>query len=250
MAGRLENKFAVITGAGSGMGQAMAEQFCAEGARVICADISGRQDDVAAGIGHAAFPLTVDVTNADDVRRMIATAEEHFGRLDILCNNAGIPVPPVPIHEHDEDIFDRVIAVNLRGVFLGMKYGIASMLETGGGAIVNTASAAGLVGWEGTGGYGAAKAGVIQLTKIAAVEYADRDIRVNAVCPGYTWTGMVPGSDGSPVPPPEIPNPPGAPMERWGLASEIAAAALFLASDEASFVTGVAMPVDGGYVAK
>jgi NAD(P)-dependent dehydrogenase (short-subunit alcohol dehydrogenase family) len=123
------------------------------------------------------------------------------------------------------------------------------MLKSGGGAIVNTASSAGLAAWPHNSVYGATKAGVVQLTKCAALDYAKQNIRVNAVCPGITWTGMVPGSSESPTPPADAPVPPGTPMERWGLPGEIAAAALFLASDEASFVTGTAVPVDGGYVA-
>jgi len=249
MAGRLDGKSAVITGAGSGMGRAMAELFSAEGARVLCADISGQQDDIARSIGNTAVALHTDVSVSEDVQRMIATAEQSFGRIDILINNAGIAQLPVPMHEHPEELFDRIIAVNMRSVFLGMKYGIASMLKTGGGAIVNTASAAGLTAWKGTTSYGAAKAGVIQLSKIAAVDYAEHNIRVNAICPGYVWTSILPGMGDSRVPPEGTPNPPGAPIERWALAEEIATAALYLASDEASFVTGTAFPVDGGYVA-
>lgn len=123
------------------------------------------------------------------------------------------------------------------------------MLKTGGGAIVNTASTAGLVGWKGNGAYGPGKAGVVLLTKVAAVDYAASNIRVNAVCPGITWTGMIAGDDGPGTPPEGFPVPPGTPMARWGLATEIASAALFLASDEASYMTGAAVPVDGGYVA-
>ncbi|MDG2004234.1 MAG: SDR family NAD(P)-dependent oxidoreductase [Novosphingobium sp.] len=249
MAARLEGKHAVITGAGSGMGRAMAELFAAEGARVLCADISGQQDDVARSLGNGGVPFQVDVSVSADVQRMIAAAEEAFGRIDILVNNAGIAQMPVPMHEHPEELFDQIIAVNLKSVFLGMKYGIASMLKTGGGAVVNTASAAGLTAWKGTTSYSAAKAGVIQLSKVAAVDYAEHNIRVNAICPGYVWTSILPGMGDTRVPPEGTPNPPGAPMERWALAEEIAAAALFLASDEASFVTGTAFPVDGGYVA-
>ena len=250
MAGRLEGKHAVITGAGSGMGRAMAELFAAEGARVLCADISGKQEDVARSLGNRGVACLADVSISADVQRMIAEAEEAFGRIDILVNNAGIAQMPVPMHEHSEELFDRLIAVNLKSVFLGMKYGIASMLKTGGGgSIVNTASAAGLTAWKGTTSYGAAKAGVIQLSKIAAVDYAQHNIRVNAICPGYVWTSILPGMGDTRAPPEGTPNPPGAPIERWALAEEIAAAALFLASDEASFVTGTALPVDGGYVA-
>jgi len=246
--GRLEGKVAVITGAGSGIGKSMAEMFAREGAKVVCADRSGKESEVAAGIGNAAVGVHVDVSDSAQVQHMVQTAEKTFGRLDILCNNAGFGGPMMPLHEQTDENFDNVQAVNLKGVFYGMKYGIISMLRTGGGSIVNTASAVGLVGWKHHSIYGAAKAGVIQMTKCAALDYADRKIRANCVCPGYTWTGLVKQSVVHPVPPPDTPSPPGVPMGRWGLASELAAAALFLASDEASLITGVALPVDGGYV--
>jgi NAD(P)-dependent dehydrogenase (short-subunit alcohol dehydrogenase family) len=245
---RLANKVAVITGAGSGMGKAMAQLFAHEGARVVCADRSGKERETAELIGDAAIAVHTDVAVTNDVRSMIEAAVRTFGRLDVLCNNAGFGGPIMPFCEHTEENFDTVVAVNLKGVFLGMKYGIQAMLQSGGGSIVNTASAAALVGWKGHGVYAAAKAGVIQMTKCAALDYAERGIRVNAFCPGTTWTGLVKASHQHPVPPPGAPLPPGTPMNRWGLANELAAAALFLASDESSFVTGVALPVDGGYV--
>jgi NAD(P)-dependent dehydrogenase (short-subunit alcohol dehydrogenase family) len=247
--GRLAGKVAVITGAGSGIGKAAALLFAAEGAQVICADRSGQQHAVAAQIGDAAVAADVDVSVASDVRRMIETAEERFGRLDVLCNNAGFGGPRKPVAEQDEATFDDVIAVNLKGVFLGLKYGIASMLRTGGGSVVNTASAAGLVGWKGHSVYAAAKGGVVQMTKSAALDYATLGVRVNAICPGMTWTGLSGQTEQNPVPPPGAPPMKAQPMHRWGLPSELAAAMLFLASDESSFVTGVALPVDGGYVA-
>jgi NAD(P)-dependent dehydrogenase (short-subunit alcohol dehydrogenase family) len=244
---RLENKVAVITGAGSGMGRAMAQLFAAEGARVVCADRSGKEEETASEIGKAARAVHADVAISADVQRMIATAEQEFGRLDVLCNNAGFGGPIKPLAEQSEETFDDVHAVNLKGVFLGMKYGIAAMLRGGGGSIVNTASAVALAGWKGHSVYAAAKAGVVQMTRFAALDYAEQGIRVNAVCPGITWTGLVAQSAGFPVPPPGAGVPPGTPMNRWGLAGEIAAAALFLASDEASYITGAALPVDGGY---
>ena len=170
-----------------------------------------------------------------------------FGRLDVAFNNAGFGGKTAPTAEIDEADYDNVLAVNLKGVFLGMKYEIPAMLETGGGSIVNTASAMGLVGYSGKAAYAAAKGGVIQLTKSAALEYATAGIRVNAICPGMTWTGLAHG--GREGPPPEGQTPP-QPMKRWGLPEELAAAALFLASDESSFVTGTAIPVDGGLVAR
>jgi NAD(P)-dependent dehydrogenase (short-subunit alcohol dehydrogenase family) len=244
---RLANKIAVITGAGSGMGKAMAELFAAEGAKVLCADNSGKQDEVAASIGKSACATHADVACEADVRNMIEVAEKQFGRLDILCNNAGFGGGMAPIHEQNSENWDRVHAVNLKGVFFGIKYGVISMLKNGGGAIVNTTSASGVVGWKGHGVYGAAKAAVNQLTKIAALDYADYGIRVNAIAPGTIWTGLVPASRENPVPPAGVRRLPGIPIDRWGLASEIAAAALFLASGESSYITGTILPVDGGY---
>jgi NAD(P)-dependent dehydrogenase (short-subunit alcohol dehydrogenase family) len=244
---RLEKKIAVITGAGSGMGKAMAQLFAAEGAKVVCADISGKQDAVAAGIGEAAVPVHADVANESDVRNMISTAEERFGRLDILVNNAGFGGPMAPLHEQSTETWDRVHSVNLRGVFFGIKYGITSMLKSGGGAIVNISSASGFVGWKNHGVYGAAKSGVNQLTKVAALDYAGKNIRVNAILPGTMWTGLVKQSEQIPEPPPSARRLPGIPLDRWGRAIDIAYAALYLASDEASYVTGVLLPVDGGY---
>ena len=244
---RLKNKVAIITGAGSGMGKAMAELFVREGAKVVCADISGQQQEVAAAIGDAAVPVQCNVAEESDVQRMIATAEEKFGRLDILVNNAGFGGGMMPLHEQTTESWDRVHSVNLRGVFFGMKYGAISMVKTGGGAIVNTGSASAVVGWKHHSIYGAAKAGVHQLTKAAALDYAGDNIRVNAIAPGTMWTGLVEASKTIPEPPKGGFRLPGIPMDRWGRAQDIAYAALYLASDEAAYVTGVILPVDGGY---
>jgi len=257
MGKRLENKIAVITGAGSGMGKAMAEIFSAEGAKVVLADISGKQDDVAAAINAAAgggganercaVPVHCDVSNEEQVRNMIATAEREFGRLDILCNNAGFGGPMAPLHEQSTETWEKVHATNIKGAFLGMKHGIISMLKSGGGSIVNTTSASGVIGWKHHSVYGAAKAGVNQLTKAAALDYSDRNIRINAIAPGTMWTGLVEASQKFDRPPEDFPRLAGIPMGRWGLAKDIANAALYLASDEAAYVTGVILPVDGGY---
>jgi len=245
--GRLHGKVAIVTGAASGIGRATAVRFAQEGARIVCADRSGGEDELARAIGDAAVAAHVDVARAEEVARMVATAVDRFGRLDVLVNNAGFGGKDRPLADIEEADYDDVLAVNLRAVFLGMKHAIPVMLEGGGGSIINTASAAGLVGWKGKAAYAAAKGGVIQLTKSAALDYAEAGLRINAICPGMTWTGLAHG--GSEQPPPEGMVPP-QPMKRWGKPEELAAAALFLASDEASFITGAAIPVDGGYVAR
>ena len=244
---RLNGKVAVVTGAGSGIGRAVALAFAAEGASVVCADRNGSEERTASDIGGHALGVRVDVARAAEVAGMVELAEQRFGRLDVLVNNAGFGGPRGPVTELSEETFDRVVAVNLKGVFLGVKHGIAAMLRAGGGSVVNVASASGLVGWKGLAAYSAAKAGVVQLTKSAALDFATQNIRVNAVCPGMTWTGLAHGGDEGEPPPDLIPP---QPMKRWGRPGELAATVLFLASDESSFVTGVALPVDGGYVAR
>ena len=246
MGERLKGTVAVVTGAGSGIGKAVATLFAAEGAKVVCADVSGKEQGVAAAIGDAAVAVRADVAQEADVVAMIAAAEKAFGRLDILVNNAGVTSGLVRLHEETPESWDRIHSVNLKGVFLGMKHGVASMLASGGGAIVNISSAAGLIGLKGLSAYGASKAGVIQMSKAAALDYATDNIRINVVCPGNTWTGLVYGAEEIP-PPPQGHCVPGTPMERWGLPQEIATAVLYLASDEASYVTGAVLPVDGGY---
>lgn len=243
MGGRLAGKVAVVTGAGSGMGEGIVELFVAEGARVVAADISGKQDAVAERLGEACVACHVDVSKAEDVRAMLDLAVERFGRLDILCNNAGIQGPIALTADYDDDAFDRVIAVNLRGVYLGMKHAIPHMLRTGGGSIVNTSSMAALVAFTALPAYSASKGGVSMLTKLTAAEYASQGIRVNGILPGAIDTGMTRG-----MPADYLEGAIKATlMGRIGTPREIANLALFLASDESSFITGTLTAVDGGY---
>jgi NAD(P)-dependent dehydrogenase (short-subunit alcohol dehydrogenase family) len=247
--GKLDGKVAIVTGAGSGMGRASALLFAAEGAMVVCADNSGHEEAAAKEIGQDAIAVHTDVSQAEDVKAMFAAAVAEFGHLDVVFNNAGWNAPHHPLDETDDDLFDRLVAVNLRGVFLGIKYAIPALRANGGGSIINTSSATGLVGRKGIAAYGATKGGVNSLTMGAALDFATENIRVNAICPGMIYTGRAGAPADNSVPPPtrELAL---YPMARWGKPTEIATAALFLASDDSSFITGITMPVDGGYVAE
>jgi NAD(P)-dependent dehydrogenase (short-subunit alcohol dehydrogenase family) len=250
----LYDKITLVTGASSGIGQAAALAFAREGAKVLVADVveEGGHETVelikSAG-GEAVF-TRCDVARAADAEALVATAVRHFGRLDCAYNNAGIAGKIARTADETEDGFDRIMAINLRGVWLCMKYEILQMLkQEQGGAIVNTASAAGLVGSHGMAAYGASKHGVVGLTKTAALEYALHNIRVNAVCPGVIDTPMVGGMVGSHPRLKEILLST-EPVARMGQPSEIAEAVTWLLSDYASFVTGCAMPVDGAMTAR
>ena len=250
--GKLDGKVAIVTGAASGIGRASALLFAEEGARVVIADwdeAKGEQvaRDVKGKGGEAKF-VKVDVSRAEDVETMVNAAVEGYGRLDVLFNNAGVEGEQAPTADCTLENFDRVIAINLRGVFLGMKYGIAAMLKTGGGSIINNASVAGLVGFTGIPAYSASKGGVIQLTKTAALEYAKEHVRVNVICPGVIWTPMV---ERFTSPGEEVRQALEAmePVGRFGTAEEVARLALFLASEDSSFCTGAPFVVDGGFVA-
>jgi NAD(P)-dependent dehydrogenase (short-subunit alcohol dehydrogenase family) len=211
---------------------------------VVIGDISARRDAVAAEIGADVLAVGVDVSQSDQVRNLLEQAVARFGALDILCNNAGLDGALAPLADYDEDEFDRVVAVNLRGVFLGIKHAIPLMRGKG-GAIVNTASIAGSVVMPGMAAYCAAKAGVMQITKVAAVENARDGIRVNTICPGVIRTPMV-----AQLPPEFIANLEQAtPSGRIAEPYEVANLALYLASDESPFLTGVSINIDGGFTA-
>ncbi|QUT05506.1 SDR family oxidoreductase [Sphingobium phenoxybenzoativorans] len=242
MAGRLETKVAVITGGASGIGKIMAQSFIEEGARVIIADISGREEEAAAQLGSSARSFSADVSRSDDVKAMLDYAVASFGKLDILCNNAGLDGAQAPLADYDEEEFDRVIAVNLRGVFLGMRHAIP-LMRANGGAIVNTASIAGSVVMPQMPAYCAAKAGVMQITKVAAVECAPFGIQVNTICPGVIQTPMVAELPRAFIADLEKATPAG----RIAQPQEIANLALFLSSGEAPFLTGCSINIDGGY---
>lgn len=244
--GELEGKVAVITGAGSGMAQAATRVFVREGATVLAADISGRQEDTASELGEAVVPFRCDVSDEDDVEVMFAAALDAFGRVDAVLNVAGIggaqPLAEVTLKE-----YDRIMAVDLRGVLLGTKHGIAAMLPTGGGVILNWSSIGGMNASPlPTSVYSAAKAGVIAVTKAAAVEYGARGIRANAICPGFIETPMT-GGPGAATHFPDLVK--GSALKRAGQPEEVAELASFLASDRAGYITGAVIPVDGGTTA-
>ncbi len=245
-------KVAFVTGAGSGIGRATAIAFARAGASVAAVDISsdGLQGTLAELGNHAGKVLTVvcDVTSSSDVRSALDQTVAKFGRLDCAFNNAGIEQPGTPIAEISEDLWDRVMSVNLKSVFLCMKYEIELMLKNGGGSIVNTSSGAGVLAIRQQSAYCASKYGVTAISKVAALEYADRKIRVNALCPGIIDTPMIARYTGgteegrAQIIAQE-------PVGRMGDPSEIAGTVLWLCSDAASFVTGHAMVVDGGQTA-
>ena len=239
----LEGKVAVITGAGSGMGRAAAEVFVREGAKVLAADISGRQDETADALGDAVVPFQVDVTDEAAVEAMFAAAAESFGKVDAVLNVAGIGAHS-PLADTTVEDYERVMAVNLKGVMLGTKHGIRTMLPTGGGAILNWSSTGGMNGSRiPTSVYSAAKAGVISFTKAAAIEYGTQGIRANAICPGFIETEMSGGKGAAERFPALVK---GSALRRGGQPEEVAELASFLASDRATFITGAVIPIDGG----
>lgn len=244
---------ALVTGAATGIGRATALAFARAGCHLVLADRdSGRGEAVAAeirGLGREALFLPTDVADPDQVARLHREARARFGRLDAACNNAGIEGETAPTADCRLENFDRVIATNLRGTFLCLREQLALMQEQGRGAIVNVASVAGLVGFAGLPAYCASKGGVVQLTRAAALEYATRGIRVNAVCPGAIRTEMI---DRITHRDPEVERQFAAlhPMNRMGTAAEVAESIVWLCAPAAGFITGQALAVDGGLVAR
>jgi len=246
--GKLAGKVALITGAGSGIGQATAVLFAKELARVVVADCAprGGQETVKMikEAGGDALYVQVDVSKTVDVERVVAVTVRSYGKIDILFNNAGVFSRFASTAETKEEDWDLAINTNLKGVFLCTKYAIPAMLSQGKGVIINTSSGAGLVASPGLLAYGVSKAGVIHLTKTAALEYARQNIRVNCICPGAIHTPMYTPflADGASLEPLVQ----RTPLGRIGQPSEIAQAALYLACDDSSFVTGAVIAVDGG----
>jgi NAD(P)-dependent dehydrogenase (short-subunit alcohol dehydrogenase family) len=252
----LHGQSVIVTGAANGIGRAMARAFAATGADVVVADVIAQDGEqtVAAIIdegGSAAF-VEADVSQADDARRLVAAAVERFGRLDVLVNNAGVGGTRLPVHELEPEDFDRVIDVNLRGTFLCSKYAIPHLLAAGSGRIINTASTYGMIAAPLSAAYCASKAAIINLTRQMAIDYSPQGLRVNALCPGYIDTGL--GRRGPTLTPAQYAAANAVretaaalqPLGRQGTPAEVAGVAVFLASPEASFITGAILPVDGG----
>lgn len=239
--GRVEGKVIIVTGAARGMGASHVRTLASEGATVIATDILNAS--TSDGIDGAGEFTELDVTNAQGWTTLVADIEARFGRIDVLVNNAGVQVRSFGVEGTDEE-FERVVAVNQRGVFFGMRAVLPAMLRAGAGSIVNIASVAALVGLRGSIPYQGSKAAVIAMTRGAAVSYGRQRVRVNAICPGLIVTDMTSSADAGAVETmiAQIP------LGRDGQAREVSAGVLFFASDESSYVTGVTLPIDGGFV--
>jgi len=253
MKGRLENKVALITGGGSGLGRAAAIKFAQEGAKVVVGDVSEEISEKTVSLirenGGEAISVRADVSNSSEVQAMVKKAVDTYGRLDCAYNNAGVAAPPRVTPETTEEDWDRILGVNLKGVWLCMKYEIPEMLKQNKGSIVNASSMLGLIGLAKRSAYAASKHGVIGLTKVAALEYAEAGIRVNAICPSVVITPIVENIIAS-DPQAESKLLSMIPMGRLGTLEEIAEVVVWLCSDASSFTTGIAMSIDGGAVAQ
>lgn len=244
-----QGRVAIVTGAAQGIGKAVASRLVADGAKVMCVDLKESVLGVAEQLGENARAIVADVADDIQVNGFVTAAFDHWQRLDVLCNNAGTDGHTAPVPDCSAPDFDYLMGVNLRSVFLGMKYAIPLMIEGGGGSIVNISSIAGLIGLPGQSLYGASKHGIIGLTRAAALEQGPFGIRVNAVCPGAVLTPLSAdfmakgGSDVAKWAAMHA-------LRRFAEPEEIAAVVAFLASDEASFITGTAIPVDGGFTAQ
>jgi 3-oxoacyl-[acyl-carrier protein] reductase len=251
MAGRLDGKVALITGAGSGIGRASAERFAAEGAQVVAVDLKGAAETVVAieEAGGEGLALIVDVADEDAVAAMAGVALERFGKVDVLMNNAGILDDYLAAADTPTPVWDRVLGVNLFAQFFTARALLPQMVERGDGAIINVASTAGLNGGNGGAAYTASKHAIIGFTRQLCFDYARQGIRCNVICPGAVETGMTKEIFASPDAA-VMAAVESAPIGRWAQPEELASAALFLASDEASFVNGAVYVVDGGFDSK
>ena len=252
--GRLDGKVAVITGGASGMGEATAHRFVEEGARIVICDLQVEKGEaLARKLGADCTFVRADVSSSEDVRGLVRTAIDRHGRLDVMYNNAGIGGGEGSIVDCSEETFDRIIAVDLKAVWLGMKHALPYLISNGGGSIITTASVSGFMGMPGQGAYGSAKGGVIQLTRVCAIENAQHQVRANCICPGGILTPLLYANPALPTPrDPEDTRKMlerAQPLPRAGMPEDIANAALWLASDDSSFVTGQAIIVDGGWTA-
>ncbi len=238
----MEQQVVIITGAGSGIGREAAKLLATKDKALVLVDFDEKNGQDTLNVvkeyqQHAIF-VQADVAKSQDVKKYVDTAKETFGRIDAFINNAGVLSPPALLGDLDEETFDRVISVNLKGAFLGLKYVLKEMEQQQSGVIVNTASAAGIQGQPYLGGYAASKHGVVGLTKTAAIEYGPSGIRVNAICPGGVMTNMTKGLASSPEE--------NGPLRRLADPIEVANVIAFLISPEASYVNGAVMTIDGG----